>query len=214
MAAPLAAAVLSAGATQAGAATGDAYGPAQVPAKPPVVTAVSPAHGPEAGGTTVIVTGTSLTGTTAVAFGGTPASNVVVVSDSTVTAIAPPHAHGTVDITVTTPAGIISTSGADHYTYDEPAPAVTAISPAHGPEAGGTTVTVTGANLASTMAVMVGGTPASSVVVVSDSTVTAIAPPHPDGTVDVTVISPTGTSGTSRADQYTYGQPVNLNFAS
>ena len=208
MAAPLAAAMLTAGAAQASAATRDAYGPAQVPATPPAVTAVSPTHGPEVGGNTVTITGTSLTGTTAVAFGGKPASSVVVVSDNTVTAIAPPFAHGTVDITVTTPTGISSTSSADHYTYDEPAPAVTAIFPTNGPETGGTTVTVTGVNLASTMAVMVGGTPASNVVVISDNTVTAIAPPHADGTVDVTVISPTGTSGTSSADQYTYGQPL------
>lgn len=208
MAALLAMAALSAGATRASAAVQDARSSAQVPAARPAVTAVSPGHGPEAGGGTVTVTGTGLANATAVTFGGAPASNVVVVSRTTVTAIAPPHAHGTVDVTVTTPAGASDTSTTDQYTYDEPAPSVTAVSPRDGVLAGGSPVTVTGINLASTTAVMFGSMPASTVVVLSDTTVTAIAPPQAQCTVDVTVISPTGTSGTSTADQYTYGQPA------
>jgi hypothetical protein len=201
----LAVAALSAGATQASAATPDANRAAQDPARP-AVTALSPGHGPEAGGGTVTVTGTGLARATAVTFGGAPAGNVVAVNGTTVTAIAPPHAHGTVDVTVTTPSGTSGTSTTDQYTYDEPAPSVTAVSPRSGVLAGGSTVTVTGLNLASTTAVMFGSMPASIVVVLSDTTVTAVAPPQAQCTVDVTVISPTGTSGTSTADQYTYGQ--------
>ena len=43
----------------------------------PAVTAVSPATGPTAGGTTARITGTNLTGATAVMFGGTPAISFV-----------------------------------------------------------------------------------------------------------------------------------------
>ncbi len=41
----------------------------------PTVTSISPTAGPLAGGTTVTVTGTNLTGATAVDFGSTPATN-------------------------------------------------------------------------------------------------------------------------------------------
>ena len=47
-----------------------------------------PDHGFAAGGTLVTITGTSFTGATAVHFGPTPATNVTVVSDTTITATA------------------------------------------------------------------------------------------------------------------------------
>ncbi|HEY7814336.1 MAG TPA: PxKF domain-containing protein, partial [Nakamurella sp.] len=173
----------------------------------PSVSGISPTHGPEAGGTTVTITGADLTGTTAVTFGAAPGTNVIVANDSEVTATAPPHAFATVDVTVTSVGGTSATSGVDRYTYDEPAPAVSGINPAHGPEAGGNTVTVTGLNLASTTAVTFGAVPGSNVTVVDDHTVNVTAPPARHGTVDVTVTNPSGTSPTSGADRYSYIYP-------
>ncbi|MGH9091182.1 MAG: choice-of-anchor P family protein, partial [Acidimicrobiales bacterium] len=46
----------------------------------PTVAAVTPSSGPEAGGTTVTITGTALSNTSAVDFGSTPATTVHVVS--------------------------------------------------------------------------------------------------------------------------------------
>jgi hypothetical protein len=212
LAAVLAGGIAGAGAaTQATAAqTTAAHGSAAqvplapVPAAQPAVTGISPTHGPEAGGTNVTITGAGLTGATAVTFGTTPGLNVIVENDTTVVATAPPHGYAIVDVTVTTAAGTSATSSADRYTYDEPAPAVTGISPAYGPQAGGTSVTVTGVNLASVTAVMFGSVNGMNVIVENDNTITATAPPHAQGTVDVTVTSPTGTSGTSSADRYTY----------
>ncbi|MEU8434754.1 PxKF domain-containing protein [Streptomyces sp. NPDC029216] len=81
----------------------------------PSVTSLSSDHGPTTGTTPVTLTGSHLTSTTAVTFDGAQASGVTVVDDSTVTATAPPAgAAGTVDVTVTTPAG---TSAAAHYRY-------------------------------------------------------------------------------------------------
>lgn len=72
----------------------------------PTVTAVSPASGAAAGGTAVTVTGTALTGATAVLFGTETATNLVVVSDTEVTVDSPAGTDGTsVDVTVTTPVG-------------------------------------------------------------------------------------------------------------
>ncbi|WP_039827547.1 IPT/TIG domain-containing protein, partial [Nocardia testacea] len=47
----------------------------------PTLTTIAPNAGPVAGGTTVVLTGTALTGATAVNFGATPATSFVVDSD-------------------------------------------------------------------------------------------------------------------------------------
>ena len=52
----------------------------------PTVTGLSPTSGPAAGGTSVTITGTGFTGATAVDFGTTAATGVTVVNDTTVTA--------------------------------------------------------------------------------------------------------------------------------
>jgi hypothetical protein len=112
-----------------------AYGPPV-----PGVIAVSPSQGPEAGGTSVTITGLRLVGATAVDFGSTSAS-FTVNSDSSITAVSPPGV-GPVDVTVTTPDGTTSTSSQDRFTYG--VPTVTKISPVNGPLVGGTAVTITG----------------------------------------------------------------------
>ena len=170
---------------------------------PPTVTAVSPSHGPEAGGTTVTITGTGLTGAT-ITFGtGHPATGVACTATSC-TATAPAEADGTVDVQATTADGTSATGSADRYTYDEPAPTVTGISPAFGPLAGGTTVTITGTDFTGATAVAFGGTPASSFTVTSDTSITATAPAEGYGTVDVTVTTAAGTSTARAADHFTY----------
>ncbi|MEU2823130.1 YncE family protein [Streptomyces bacillaris] len=87
---------------------------------PPAVTAISPATGTPAGGSTVTITGTHLSGTSAVSFGTTPAADVSVVDDFTVTATVPAHTAGAVDVTVTTPGGTSATSPGGQYTYLAP----------------------------------------------------------------------------------------------
>lgn len=66
------------------------------------ISSIAPTNGTVAGGTVVTITGKGLTGTAAVAFGSTPATKFTVVSDKTVTAIAPVLAAGTYAISVTT----------------------------------------------------------------------------------------------------------------
>lgn len=92
-----------------------------------------------------------------------------------------------------------------------PRPRVTGISPTIGGGAGGTSVTITGDGLAGATAVDFGSTPASFTVN-SDTTITAVSPADASGTspdtMDLTVVSPGGTSFTSSSDQFTfYGQP-------
>ncbi|MFI6310802.1 IPT/TIG domain-containing protein, partial [Nocardia fusca] len=126
----------------------------------PALTTVLPNVGLEAGGTTVIVTGTGLSTASAVTFGGTPATSFTVNSDTQITAVAP-AGTGTVQLTVTTAGGV---SNGVTYTYVA-VPALTAVVPNVGPASGGTTVVVTGTGLTGASAVTFGATPATSFTV-------------------------------------------------
>jgi hypothetical protein len=169
----------------------------------PTVTAVSPNAGKVAGGTAVTITGTGFAAGATVFFGGTKAGNVTVVDATTITANSPAGSAGTVDVTVTTAGGTSATSASDLYTY-EALPTVTAVAPAAGPTAGGTTVTITGTGFVAGASVSFANLSATNVVVVNATTITATSPAHGAGTVNVTVTTPGGTSGTSSAARFTY----------
>lgn len=91
-----------------------------VPVTLPVVASVAPNSGPTAGGTTIVVTGTTFTGATAVSFGATPAASFTVNSATQITATTPARAAGIVDVTVTTPNGTSATSANDRFTFSPP----------------------------------------------------------------------------------------------
>ena len=84
-----------------------------------------------------------------------------------------------------------------------PAPAVTGVIPATGGTAGGTPVTVNGSGFTGATAVNFGAASAAGVQIVSDTQLTAVSPVS-SGVVDVTVMTPAGTSATGTADQFTY----------
>jgi hypothetical protein len=92
----------------------------------PIIRRVTPDVGPEAGGTTVTITGIGFTGATAVTFGAAPAPSITVVSDSQITATSPPGT-GQVFVTVTGPGGTSAINqdlGVFHYTPSPPPPPV------------------------------------------------------------------------------------------
>ncbi|MBG0560727.1 phage tail tube protein [Actinoplanes aureus] len=78
----------------------------------PVVESLSPAAGGTAAGGLVSIFGAHFTGATAVSFGGTVATNFLIVSDSHIVATKPTLTAGSKDVTVTTPAGTSATAGA------------------------------------------------------------------------------------------------------
>ena len=167
----------------------------------PTVVSLSPAAGPSGGGTTVVITGTSLSGASAVDFGSTAATGYSIGSPTEVSATAPPGT-GTVDITVTTSGGTSATSSADQFSYVA-LPTVVSLSPAAGPSGGGTTVVITGTSLSGASAVDFGSPAATGYSIGSPTEVSATAPPG-TGTVDITVTTSGGTSATSSADQFSY----------
>ncbi|PBC69736.1 IPT/TIG domain-containing protein [Streptomyces sp. TLI_235] len=158
-------------------------------ASPPTLSSLTPGQGPAGGGTIVTLTGTNLTGASAVTFGSTAATSYTVVSPSQITATAP-AGSGTVQVKVTTADG---TSNGLSFTY-VPAPALSSLTPIQGTTGGGTIVTLTGTNLTGASAVTFGSTPATSYTVVSPSQITATAPPGPAGPVQTTVTTAGGTS--------------------
>jgi len=170
----------------------------------PTITALSPATGPTGGGTTVKITGTSLTGATSVKFGANAATGVTVNTAGTLlTVTAPAGTAGVADITVTTPGGTSATVAADQYTYVTPS--VTAITPTSGTVAGGTSVKISGTMLTGATAVKFGTTAATSfTVATTGSLITATAPAGVAGTVDITVVTPSGTTAVVAGDKFTY----------
>ncbi|MFF9506459.1 IPT/TIG domain-containing protein [Streptomyces sp. NPDC014724] len=155
----------------------------------PVLDAVTPGSGQVAGGNSVTLTGANLLQATAVRFGATAATTVFIISATEIRAVVPPGVAGTVPVTVTTPGG---TSDSVTYTYLG-VPVLTSLVPDQGPSAGGTTVTVTGVGLTYTTAVLFAAVPAGFTVV-SDTQLTATAPPGAVGAVTVRVVTPGGTS--------------------
>ena len=169
----------------------------------PTVSTLSPIAGLPTGGAAVTITGTNFTGATAVDFGTTAATNVVVVSSILITATSPAETAGMVDVTVVVPPATSATSLADEFTF-EPVPTVSAVSPIAGLPTGATTVVLTGTNFIDATGVSFGTAAATSYTVTSATSITATSPPGTAGTVDVTVATPAGQSATGTADEFTY----------
>lgn len=81
----------------------------------PTITQASPATGAAAGGTSVAISGTNLTGATAVKFGGVDAEGFTVDGPMQITATTPAGEVDAVDVTVTAPGGTASLKGGFAY---------------------------------------------------------------------------------------------------
>ena len=71
----------------------------------PVVTSFSPTQGPSGGGTVVTFSGSGFGKGTTVTFGGRAATAIHVINGTVMSAIAPSHAAGDVDVVVRNPNG-------------------------------------------------------------------------------------------------------------
>lgn len=176
------------------------------------ITGISPATGPVGGGNTITITGSGFTGTTAVVFeqfvgftSHTQAASFTVDSDTQITATVPPApggVSGNATINLLTPLGNDPTSPLTFYDYV--GPAVTSVSNAFGLVTGGTTVSIKGTGFTSGATVQFGSTPATSVTVLSSTSLKVVTPPGSPGLVDVTVTTPDGTSPVVNGDRFTY----------
>jgi plastocyanin len=173
----------------------------------PSVTSISPNTGSTAGGTVVNINGTGFQTGATVTIGGIPATDVSVVSSTSITAktpIGPASEQATQprDVVVTNPDGSIATLTRG-FTYFVPTLTVLSISPSVGVTGGGTVVTIigTGFTTAINSSVSFGGAPATNITVLDAVTLQATTPAHAAGAVDVVVTF--GTSVT-RTNAFTY----------
>jgi hypothetical protein len=201
----------------------------------PIVTSISPVAGPTTGtGGRVLIRGEGFercpdpqqklaecteslarTEASAVEFDGLPASFEVVpnMNGTEIEAQPPPHAVGSVDVTVSVGAAQSPKWADDTFTY-ESAPVVSAVEPGGGVPGGENQVVVKGENLEGASAVRFGEVASKRVRAVSGSAggaLEATVPPSPGGrrgVADVTVTTPSGTSSVSAADRYAYGLPI------
>jgi hypothetical protein len=165
-----------------------------VAAPAPTLTSIFPPSGPV--GTSVTLTGTNLTGTTAVRFNGTAATTFAVVSATTVTATVPTGTT-TGPVTLTTPSG---TATGGTFTITAPVPVLTSISPATAPA--GALLTINGTGLLGATKVTFAESPFApgSGIVTTGITVNAagtqltVIIPNGAKSGGVTVTTPGGTS--------------------
>ncbi len=173
----------------------------------PSVTLVSPNSGGTAGGTSVNITGTGFGGATGVLFGSISATSYTVNSATSITAIAPAQAGGSVAVTVVNGNGSSPQSSSDVYTYRYPVPVISSASPNVG--ASGTVVSITGSGFTGATTVSFGSQPASSFTVNSNTSLTATAPAGvAKSVVNLTVTGPGGTSNVTTTAVFTYGPVV------
>lgn len=150
----------------------------------PTLTGVSPSSGSTAGGTSVTLSGTNLTGASAVSFGGTPGSGITVNSATSVTVTTPSHPAGTVNVAITTSGG--TTNLPNGYTFVAPAP----------PTANSVSATVAANSSNSSIPLNISG--AATSVAVSGSA------SHGSAVASGTSITYTPTPGYSGPDTFTY----------
>ncbi len=131
----------------------------------PQITSISPASGPATGGNKVIITGVgfaNLWELGSVKFGLANAVSYTIDSATQITAVVPAGTAGTsVEVSVSSAAGIFTTVGAQRYTYGYDTPTVSSVTPGSGPAAGGNAVAINGSLLTGITAVYFGSTPAT-----------------------------------------------------
>lgn len=170
----------------------------------PTASLVAPATGTSAGGTAITITGTQFRTGATVTVGGTAATNVVVVSATSITATTPAKPIGATSIVVANSDGQSATL-TNAFTYTAAAaPTVTAVAPTSGSVAGGTSITITGTGFVAGATVTVSGVAATGVTVASATSITVTTPASAStGAVAVAVSNPDTQTGIA-ANAFTY----------
>jgi hypothetical protein len=172
------------------------------PPATPSITQISPANGPAAGGTAVTINGANLRSDCTIRFGGVPAADIAFVSVSSLTATAPEHAAGAVDVALscgsenfTLPAG---------FNYLAAAATLSNVTPSFGTTAGKTLVRITGTNIASGCWPFFDGIPAPAATVNAPADVVASTPVHTSPATVPLTLRCSGAPDVSLVNAFTY----------
>jgi hypothetical protein len=158
--------------------------------------------GPTSGGTVLTIDGSNFVAGAAVFIDGQACTNVTIAAGGTqLTCTTPPGSPGTKQVVITNPNG---GPGYGTFTYVNPAPTVSVISPSSGTVDGGNTVTVSGTGFVTGATVTIGGQQCTSVVVVSSSSLTCIAPQGVLGTSEDVIVTNVGGASGNGVGLYSY----------
>ena len=159
----------------------------------PAINNISPNTGTLAGGDSVVITGADfLSGATVVIDGNSCA--ILRTISTEILCTSPSGMAGAVDVTVTNPNNLSSTS-TNAYTYVA-RPLISTIAPDTGLLAGGDTITISGSGFDSGTTVTLGGNSCTSPNFVSASEITCVTPANTAGAVDVIVTDFASQTGT------------------
>ena len=173
--------------TACGGGSGSGSGSPNVPAAP-TISALQPSTGPV--GTSVVVSGTNLTGASAIAFNGKTAT--FNVNSATQITAAVPTGATTGKVSVTTPGGSVSSTGNFTVTVPVSAPTITSFNPTSGPVA--TPLIITGTNLTGATSVKLNGTSATFTVNSATQITTSVPAGATTGKFSVTTPGGSATS--------------------
>lgn len=148
----------------------------------PTLTQVSPASGPETGGTRVTLRGTSFFEPAEVLFNGVPATTVVVLDEVSIAATTPPGAIGPADVEVSTPGGIAQLPAGFRYHLDL---RIDSIQPARIPEEGGSRLTIRGKGFDDFTVILFDRKPLNALRVIDAETIEGYAPALTPGRPEV-----------------------------
>ena len=165
----------------------------------PTITSISTTSGPTIGNTSLVITGTNLSGTRGVKLGTFNAT----IETVTATSVAIKTATGTgttLPVHLVATGGWVSSASPIVFSYNPP-PTVTSLNVTSGVTAGGTTTTITGTNLLNASSVTVGGVSAT----IGSNTQTSLTITTPSTTVgvkDVVITTPSGSVTSTGAFTY------------
>jgi uncharacterized repeat protein (TIGR02543 family) len=167
-------------------------------------------RGAIAGGTAIRITGTNFLAGPTVTIDGIAATSVVWESSTSISAVTPAGTIGSKNIVITnTDLGAVTSVGS--FTYITP-PTFTSISPSRGETTTGTAITITGSNFLAGPTVTIGGTAATSIVRVSATTITALAPAGTLGLKSI-IITNTDAGTITIPNAYNYGPLAAISIA-
>jgi hypothetical protein len=161
-------------------------GPSDVERPIPTLNGVSPAAGPETGGTRVTLRGSNFAEPAAVFFGDLPATSVVVLDEVSIAATTPPHGVGSVLVKVVTEGGEAELP--DGFFFHREV-RLDAVEPARIPDEGGVEIAILGKGFDENTIVFMDRQPVRGLTLVSDERMTGYAPPLEPGRPDVRVMN-------------------------